>query len=113
MAGQISKNIHKRPNKIFAAKPLLKTAKYSQFGRKRPSSQPYAEVYSVHSTETAVGCYILLYVVCNYVVECGAHMRRIDALSKKAGKVSGGRRGMPPPTFGPGGTQYLLSPQYL
>jgi len=33
MAGQISKNTHKMPNKIFAAKPLLKTTKFSQFDR--------------------------------------------------------------------------------
>jgi len=33
--GQTYKNTHKRPNKIFAAKPLLKTAKFLQFGRKK------------------------------------------------------------------------------
>jgi len=35
MAGQISKNTKNRPNKIFAAKPLLKTTKFSEFGRKK------------------------------------------------------------------------------
>jgi len=33
--GQIFENAQTRPNKIFAAKPLLKTVKFSQFGREK------------------------------------------------------------------------------
>jgi len=33
--GQTFKNTQKRPNKVYAAKPLEKMAKFLQFGRKK------------------------------------------------------------------------------
>jgi len=63
MAGQISRNTHKKPNKIFAVKPLLKTAKVSQFG-KRPSSQP--EIFSAHVKQE--WCVVIRCTLCEIVL---------------------------------------------
>jgi len=46
--GQIYNNGHKKPNKIFSVKTLLKRAKFSKFCLKKAKPQPCPEVFSGH-----------------------------------------------------------------
>jgi len=86
VAGQICKNTHKRPNKIFAAKPLLKTAKFSQYDRKRPSSQHCWSIFCPFKWNSGGVLYFCVGCVqfCICVVDYGPHMGRLNVVPNEA-----------------------------